>query len=112
MASYKANFGAETPTPGAKWNNKVRLDKTAESFGAHGEFVERVEDIAPAMQRALGSGKPALIHAVIDPAVTSSFAGVPGFAEFRTWYGEEGDNVLDASVPSPAAKPMAGGSGY
>ena len=93
-------------TPGAKWK-QVRLDKTAESFGAHGEYVERAEDIGPAVERALASGKPAIIHVVIDAEVTSSFAGVPGFAEFRTWYGEDGDNLglrRDACRAGPAVQ--------
>ena len=56
-ASYKANYGPDTSMPGARWSSKVRLDKTAESLGAHGEYVERAEDIAPAMERALASGR-------------------------------------------------------
>lgn len=90
-ASYRANFGDDTPTPEARWGNAVRLDKTAESFGAHGEYVERTEDIGPAVERALASGKPAVIHVEIDQAANSTFTGIPGFAEFRNWYGEEGD---------------------
>jgi thiamine pyrophosphate-dependent acetolactate synthase large subunit-like protein len=117
-ASYKANFGANTPTPEARWTQQVRLDKTAESFGAHGEYVERAEDIGPAVQRALASGKPAVVHVEVDPEVNSSFAGIPGFTEFRTWYGEDGDFL---GVPgqdgtkaeeSGDSAPMTKGSGY
>ena len=92
-ASYKANFGPDTSIPEARWSRSVRLDKTAESFGAYGEFVDTTEEIAPAIKRALDSGRPALIHVAVDPAVNSSFSEVPGFAEFRTWYGEENDNL-------------------
>lgn len=116
-ASYKVNFGAETSTPGARWNKQVRLDKTAESFGAYGEYVERAEDIAPAVERALASGKPALIHVVVDEVANSTFAGIPGLAEFRTWYGEPGDNLGFAgtppqAAPAPASAPISQGSGY
>lgn len=118
IASYKANFGDDTPTPGAHWNRQVRLDKTAESFGAHGEYVERSAEIAPAIARALASGKPALIHVVVDREANSTFAGLPGFAEFRTWYGEEGDNLSplvniarDAPLQSGESSSNAG-SGY
>ena len=45
-ASYKANFGENTSTPEARWSNEVRLDLTAISFGAHGEYDERAEDLA------------------------------------------------------------------
>ncbi|MCX7864906.1 MAG: thiamine pyrophosphate-binding protein [Novosphingobium sp.] len=90
-ASYKANFGENTPTPEARWSPEVRFDKTAESFGAHGEYVERVEDIAPAVERALASGKPAVVHVECDQMAMSTFAGIPGFTEFRHWYGEDDD---------------------
>lgn len=108
-ASYKANFGENTSTPEARWGADVRLDKTAESFGAHGEYVERAEDLGPAVQRALASGKPAVIHVEVDQMASSSFAGIPGFAEFRAWFGEEGDFL---GVPGEAlAAPKAGGGG-
>lgn len=107
-ASYKANLGDNTPTPEAQWGDEVRLDKTAISFGAHGEYVERAEDIGPAVQRALASGKPAVIHVEVDKAANSSFAGIPGFLEFRNWFGEEGDFL---GVPGASAAPAAPGSG-
>jgi len=39
----------------------------AEAFGGHGEHVERTEDFAPALARARASGKPAILHCLIDP---------------------------------------------
>jgi len=39
----------------------------AEAFGGHGERVERTEDFAPALARARASGKPAILHCLIDP---------------------------------------------
>ena len=39
----------------------------ARAFGGHGERVERTEDFAPALERALQSGKPAILHCLIDP---------------------------------------------
>jgi len=45
----------------------------AESYGAHGERVERTADFAAALERALGAGRPALLHLVVDPeAITPS----------------------------------------
>jgi acetolactate synthase-1/2/3 large subunit len=38
----------------------------AESFGAHGETVERTADFADAFERALGSGKPAVVALRVD----------------------------------------------
>lgn len=107
-ASYKANFGENTATPEARWGGEVRLDKTAQSFGAHGEYVDRAEDIGPAVQRALASGKPAVIHVEVDQAANSTFAGIPGFLEFRNWFGEEGDFL---GVPGAAAAPTGAKGG-
>jgi acetolactate synthase-1/2/3 large subunit len=39
----------------------------AESFGAHGERVERTEQFPEALERALEAGRPALVELVIDP---------------------------------------------
>lgn len=39
----------------------------ARSFGAHGECVTATEEFAPAFERALAAGKPALIELQIDP---------------------------------------------
>lgn len=44
----------------------IRLDDLARTMGAHGEFCETTDQIAPAMQRAFASGKPALVQIVID----------------------------------------------
>lgn len=39
-----------------------RYDEVARALGAHGELVESPEEIAPALRRALASGKPACIN--------------------------------------------------
>jgi acetolactate synthase-1/2/3 large subunit len=39
-----------------------------ESFGGHGEFVENTADFAPALERALASGLPAVLHLKTDPS--------------------------------------------
>jgi acetolactate synthase-1/2/3 large subunit len=39
----------------------------ARAFGGHGERVETTEEFAPALERALASGKPAILHCLIDP---------------------------------------------
>lgn len=40
----------------------VRYDQVVEALGGHGEYVDRGEDIAPALERAIASGKPSLIN--------------------------------------------------
>ncbi|MBV6304757.1 thiamine pyrophosphate-binding protein [Candidimonas humi] len=39
----------------------------ARAFGGHGETVESTEQFEPAFERALASGKPAILHCKIDP---------------------------------------------
>jgi len=46
-------------------------EKMVEGLGGYGEFVEKDEEIIPAIKRAVASGKPACINVVTDPTVTS-----------------------------------------
>ena len=66
----------------------MRIDKIAEGYGAHGECVERREDIAPAIERALACGRPAGVQVPIGARFNA--VEVPGFEEFATWYGDKG----------------------
>jgi acetolactate synthase-1/2/3 large subunit len=43
----------------------THYEKVVEALGGHGEYVERVEDIGPALERAFASGKPALVNVKI-----------------------------------------------
>jgi acetolactate synthase-1/2/3 large subunit len=95
VASYRAGLGKDAYVAEAQWSQGVRLDRIAEGFGAHGEFVEHAEDIAAAVERALASGKPAVVHVEIDAEANWDMPNMPGIGEFRTWYGEAGDNLGD-----------------
>jgi len=57
-----------------------RYEKLAEVFGAHGEYVERPQDIRPALERAAASGKPAVVNVITDPHARSSTVS---FANYR-----------------------------
>jgi acetolactate synthase-1/2/3 large subunit len=50
----------------------------ARAFGGYGETVARTEDFAPAFERALGSGKPALVELRIDPEAITPSATLSG----------------------------------
>jgi acetolactate synthase-1/2/3 large subunit len=39
----------------------------AAAYGAHGERVERTEDFEAAFERALASGRPAVLELPVDP---------------------------------------------
>jgi len=47
----------------------------AKAFGGYGERVENTEDFPAALQRALTSGKPAILHCMLDPeAITPAMS--------------------------------------
>ncbi|MFY9579394.1 MAG: thiamine pyrophosphate-dependent enzyme [Gaiellaceae bacterium] len=52
----------------------TRYDRLTEAFGGHGEHVERPDELAPALERALGSGEPAIVNVMLDP---DAMAGHP-----------------------------------
>ena len=53
----------------------------AQAFGGHGERVERTEDFAPALARTRASGKPALLHCLIDPQAITPTATMDGLRQ-------------------------------
>jgi len=59
-------FGRQAPWFGHD-HAPVRYDQVAIAMGCHGEYVEAVDDLRPALERAAASGKPAVIHVVVDP---------------------------------------------
>jgi len=83
---YKRTFGKGSAETGVHWSKDVRFDKMAEGFGCYGEFVDRADEIGPAIARAYASGKTSVIHVTIDPDVNSE--EMPNYGEFRTWYAE------------------------
>lgn len=88
VAVYKSAFGPQSPETEAHWGDFLRLDKIAEGFGAHGEYVDRADNIGPAVERALAAGKPAVVQVPVDGLANAT--ETPGFDEFASWYGEEG----------------------
>jgi acetolactate synthase I/II/III large subunit len=89
---YKRTFGhGKTTEPGVHWSKAVRFDKIAEGFGCVGKYVERAEDLGPAIKEAFASGKPTVIHVPIDPVANhggNENKDTPNYDEFRTWYAE------------------------
>ncbi len=47
----------------------TRYDQVAEALGAHGELVERPDELRPALERAFECGGPAVVNVLTDPAV-------------------------------------------
>jgi len=63
---------------------RVRYDRVAEGLGCHGEYVEEQEQLAPALQRAVDSGKPALLHVQVDPELNAAPVGWEQFRKMRS----------------------------
>jgi acetolactate synthase-1/2/3 large subunit len=61
-------------------SGQVRYDLMAQAMGCYGEKVDEVEELVPALQRAVDSGKPALLHVTVDQALN---ANPPGYEQFR-----------------------------
>ena len=40
----------------------VRYDQVVEALGGYGEYVERSEEVAPAVERAISSNRPSLVN--------------------------------------------------
>ncbi len=70
----------------ADWENRgielanVSYDVVAKGLGCHGERVERMEELEPALDRSLASGKPAVIHVQVDRDLNTK---PPGWEQFR-----------------------------
>ena len=60
-------FGEDYPERVGMYVPEARYDRVMEAFGGHAEHVERPEEIGPALERALGAGRAALIDVAIDP---------------------------------------------
>lgn len=58
----------------------VRYDGLARELGCHGERVERDEDLAPALARAVAAGRPAVLHVAVDRELNTR---PPGWEQFR-----------------------------
>ena len=55
----------------------------AASFGIHSARVERTEDFAPELERALGAGGPALLHLLVDPDAITPHTTLTALREGR-----------------------------
>ena len=50
-----------------------RYDLMTAALGGHGEFVERPEDLGPALERAIASGLPACVNVMIDGVAAPTY---------------------------------------
>ena len=65
--------------------SEIEFDKLGQAMGAHGERISSPDEIEPALNRALASGKPAVIHVDVDPA---KHLWAPGLMHFKAMHAE------------------------
>jgi acetolactate synthase I/II/III large subunit len=53
----------------AELRPETRYDRLAEALGCHGELVSTPAELRPAVDRALASGRPAVVNVLTDPSV-------------------------------------------
>ena len=51
-----------------------RYDRLCEVFGGHAEHVEAPAELAPALERALAAGEPAIVNVMLDPDAMAGHA--------------------------------------
>jgi len=76
-------FGREAPWFGSV-HAPVRYDEVAIAMGCHGEYVDRASDLRAALERATAAGKPAVIHAAVDPVENETPPGLALWAAARS----------------------------
>jgi len=68
--------------------SSTRFDQMAVAMGGHGEYVDKEEDIQPAIRRAFDSGKPAIVQVKTDPQSAIKYP-VPYVEELMSWLMED-----------------------
>ncbi len=64
---------------------EIAFDKLGESMGAHGERVADPKELKPALQRAIQSGRCAVVHVDVDPV---KHMWAPGLMHFKKMHEE------------------------
>jgi acetolactate synthase-1/2/3 large subunit len=64
---------------------EIEFDKLGQAMGAHGERVSDPAQLKPALQRALASGRCAVVHVDVDPV---KHMWAPGLIHFKKMHEE------------------------
>jgi acetolactate synthase-1/2/3 large subunit len=64
----------------------VRYDLAAQALGCHGEMVDAIDQLRPAIERGIASGQPAVIHVQVDQRLNTM---PPGLEQFGAMIGED-----------------------
>lgn len=66
---------------------ELRYDELARAMGAHGERVSSSQELAPALERCLDAGRPAVVHVEVD---RDAHLWPPGLRTFKKMHEEPG----------------------
>ena len=69
----------------------TRFDEMARAIGGHGEYVEKIEEVKPAVERALQSGKPAIVQIMTDVNINANTLSLPAVDEILSFYYLDGN---------------------
>ncbi len=89
-------WSMEIPNEMARWGKTfgtgmgdIRWDKVAEGLGGHGEFVESITDLAPALVRAKAHNGPALVCVRTSSAANLAMHPSIGGRFFEVYFGPQ-----------------------
>ena len=68
LKGFRDAIGVGEKVPGLDVHG-VEIVQIARGFGVEGEVVERAEDLRPAVERAVGAGRPYLLDVIVDREV-------------------------------------------
>lgn len=63
----------------------TRYDELARSLGCHGEYVESMDQLGPAVERCLAASIPSVIHVRVDPDLNADPIGYEQFRSTRNY---------------------------
>lgn len=66
-----------------------RYDLMLDRLGVHGEYVTEAKQLRPALERAVSSGKPALVNVIVDPYFYHPWLGSLLAGGYMSWFGAE-----------------------
>ena len=82
-SAQRRSWGREADWFGAD-HAPVRYDLVAEAMGCHGAYVDKASDLPAALDAAVASGKPAVIHCAVDPVANIDPPGLALWSAARS----------------------------
>lgn len=75
----------EEEAQGVVLSSGTRYDELARSLGCHGEYVESMDQLGPAVERCLEASVPSVIHVKVDPDLNADPIGYEQFRSTRSY---------------------------